>query len=353
MSSVNLPVNRSPWFAECISRLCDNQNLNEQQITAAFDALTQGNFHPVEAGAFLVALRQKGETGEELAAAVRLLRTKALKLSTERSPVLDTCGTGGDHSGTFNISTAVAFILAGCDVCVVKHGNRAVSSLSGSSDVLQVLGVPIEAGVAWAQQCLNEQGLAFCYAPHFHPALAHIGPIRRQLGIRTTFNLLGPLLNPAGAQYQLIGVGPKIPLPELAKAAQLLGTTRTALVRGHDGLDEITLEGPTDVLMVTADTIEAGTLKPEDFGLPITPKNQILAGNAHESAQIILDVFAGKDHPALHYVLANAAFALHLIDPKLSLPDAVSRCREAIQSQAVWRMYRKLTEIRPELAPPP
>ncbi len=320
----------------------EGQPLTESQARAAFDALTRGDFQPIEASAFLVALRQKGETAQELATAVSVLREKALSITPQSSHIIDTCGTGGDHSGTFNISTAVAFVLAGCGVCVVKHGNRSVSSLSGSSDVLQALGVPIESGPQWAQQSLDRLGIAFCYAPHFHPALAHVGPIRRQLGVRTTFNLLGPLLNPARAGYQLIGVGPKIPIAELAKAAQLLGTTRTAFVRGYDGLDEVTLETETQSLLVTPEKIEERTLHPNDFGLPVTPKRDILAENPQTSAQMILDIFNGEKTPALNYVLANAALALHMTDPQLSLIEGVARSREAIEKGQVQRVYREL-----------
>lgn len=336
------PITRSAWFIDCITPLVEGQHLTESQARAAFDALTRGEFHSAEAAAFLIALRQKGETAQELATAVSVLREKALSITSQNPHVIDTCGTGGDHSGTFNISTAVAFVLAGCGLCVVKHGNRSVSSLSGSSDVLQSLGVPIESGVEWAQRSLDRLGIAFCYAPHFHPALAHVGPIRRQLGVRTTFNLLGPLLNPARAGYQLIGVGPKIPMQELAKAAQILGTTRTAFVRGHDGLDEVTLETETYVLLVTPEKIEEITVHPNDFALPVSPKSEVLAANPQVSAKMILDIFNGEQTPALNYVLANAALALHLIDPQISLREGVARSREAIANGNVQRVYQAL-----------
>ncbi|MGL6095003.1 MAG: anthranilate phosphoribosyltransferase, partial [Fimbriiglobus sp.] len=195
------------WFPDLYPRLLAGADLDPGRVTEAFRDLLAGKVDDGLAGAFLTALRMKGETAAEIAAAAAALREQMTRLVPTSAPVVDTCGTGGDDSGTFNISTAAAFVAAGAGVPVVKHGNRAVSSKSGSADVLKELGVPIEAGPAWAQACLDRAGFAFCFAPQFHRGMAHVAKLRRQLGVRTIFNLLGPLANPADADYQLLGVG--------------------------------------------------------------------------------------------------------------------------------------------------
>ena len=194
-----------------------------------------------------------------------------VRLAPPAGPVVDTCGTGGDGGGTFNISTAAALVVAGCGVTVVKHGNRAVSSRSGSADVLRELGVPIETGPGWAQGCLDRLGFGFCFAPHFHPGMARVAPLRRQLGVRTIFNLLGPLGNPAGAEYQLLGVGRPELLDTLAGAAARLGTRRAVVVCSRDGLDEVSLSAPTMVRVVEAGAVRAAEWAPADFGLGEVP----------------------------------------------------------------------------------
>ncbi len=266
---------RSPWFAEALPRLVEGGELSASLMADAINDLTSGAVDEIEATSFLIALRMKGETGGEIAAAVRVLRGKMTSLATNISGVLDTCGTGGDGSGTFNISTAVSLVAAAAGCPVVKHGNRSVSSRSGSADVLAELGVPIEKGPAWAQTCLERFGFAFCFAPHFHPVLAHIGPLRRKLGVRTIFNLLGPLLNPAGAPFQLLGVGKLELLDPLAEAVALLGMKRAFLVCSEDGLDEVSLSAPTHVRQVENGAIKSFVWDHNAFGLPGVPLNDL------------------------------------------------------------------------------
>lgn len=248
---------RTPWFAETLPLLLDRRDLDAAQIRHIVGILTEGMFDESEAAAWLTALRMKGESATEIAAAADALRERMIALRPIGAAVLDTCGTGGDGSDTFNISTAVALVVAAAGCAVVKHGNRSVSSRSGGADVLSALGVPIEAGPAWAQACLERFGFAFCFAPHFHPALAKVGPLRKKLGFRTIFNLLGPLLNPGAAAYQLLGVGKAELLDPLAGAVAQLGLRQAFLVCGRDGLDEVSLSAPTMVRHIVGSKVEA------------------------------------------------------------------------------------------------
>ena len=274
----------------------------------------------------------KGETAEELAAAAAVLREHMVRLETGRPDVLDTCGTGGDGCSTFNISTAAALVAAGAGVPVVKHGNRSVSSRCGSADVLAELGVRVETDAACARRCLEGAGLAFCFAPLFHPALRHVSPVRRRLGIRTLFNWLGPLANPAGASYQLLGVGRLDLLDTLAEAVARLGTRHTLLVWGCDGLDEVTLCGPTLVREVRGHTIRAWKWTPEDFGLLPCTMEDMRVADAAGSAAIIREVLSGRDGPATQTVLANAAAALLAAEQVTTPIQGVVHARESLVS---------------------
>jgi anthranilate phosphoribosyltransferase len=265
------------------------------------------------------------------------------RLECPTRPVLDTCGTGGDGSGTFNISTAVALVVAAAGVPVVKHGNRSISSRSGSADVLAALGVPVEAGPVWAQRSLDAHGIAFCFAPHFHPALAKVGPLRRKLGVRTIFNLLGPLLNPAGAEHQLLGVGRPDLLDPMAGALCQLGTRDSLLVCGLDGLDEVSLSGPTMVRRVRDGRVESLEWTPHDFGLESVAASDLKADGPPASADTIRRVLAGEDGPARRVVLANAAAALLVAGRVSTLPAGVAEAARAIDSGAAGRVLDLLT----------
>ena len=323
---------RSPLFAEALSLLLDRRDLSGDVVRAIFRHLTAGAFDEAEAAAFLVGLRMKGETAEELAAAATVLREQMVCVPRPAKPVLDTCGTGGDGRGTFNISTATALVVAGTGVAVVKHGNRSVSSRSGSADVLLALGVPIEAGPEWASRCLQHIGVALCFAPHFHPALARVAVLRRKLGVRTVFNQLGPLLNPAGADYQLLGVGRPELLDPLAGALARLGVQQAFVVCSRDGLDEVSLGAPTDVRQVRGCSVRSGQWSAEDFGLEPAPVDDLRADGPDESARIIRQILAGEAGPARRVVLANAAAALLAAEHVPSLKDGVARAAQAIDS---------------------
>jgi anthranilate phosphoribosyltransferase len=266
-------------------------------------------------------------------------------------PVLDTCGTGGDESGTFNISTAAALVAAGAGVPVVKHGNRAVSSKSGSADVLRELGVPVESGPEWAQKCLDRIGFAFCFAPHFHRGMAHVADLRRKLGVRTIFNLLGPLANPASAPYQLLGVGKPELLDPLAGALATLGTRQAVLVCSFDGLDEVSLAAPTMVRVVRGAEYESREWSPDEFGLaPVSPR-AVKAANAGESAAIIRGLLNGADSPARRIVLANAAAALWAAESVQTLREGVEKAAAALASGKARAVLEQL--IKGERPPSP
>ena len=334
---------RPDWFDAAMARLFARHDLDAATVTVACRDLVADRVEPVLAAAFLAALRAKGESAEEIASAVGVLRESMVRLEVD-GPVVDTCGTGGDDAGTFNISTAAAIVASACGVRVVKHGNRAVSGKTGSADVLRELGVPIESGVEWARECLNRIGFAFCYAPHFHPGMAKVAPLRKTLGLRTIFNLLGPLSNPAGSKHQLIGVGKRELLCPIALAIAKLGTTRTVVVHGSDGLDEVTLSGPTHVCLVENGHVRSEQWSPTDFGLETATVEEIGAANATESAAIIRGVLNGEQGPAARFVIANSAATLWTIGMADSLKAAAQRASEAIESGAAAHVLALLTE---------
>jgi anthranilate phosphoribosyltransferase len=321
------------WFAELFPLLLAGRDLTAGQMTAALRDLVAGRVDPARGAAVLTALRMKGETAEEIAAAAGVLREQMCRLVPVSGPVLDTCGTGGDDSGTFNISTAAALVACAAGVPVVKHGGRAVSSRSGSADVLRELGVPVEAGPEWAQKCLDRIGFAFCLAPHFHRGMAHVAELRRKLGVRTIFNLIGPLANPANAPYQLLGVGKAELLDPLAGAVAQLGTRQAVLVSSSDGLDEVSLAAPTQVRVVRGTEYEARQWQPEEFGLAPVPLSAIRAAGPAESAALIRGVLQDTaDTPARRIVLANAAAALWAAEAVATLREGVEKAEAALKS---------------------
>ncbi len=334
---------RPPWFDPSLAALFAHEDLPSGLAAAAFRDLLHGRIDDVLATAFVVALRMKGESPAEIAAAARGLREQMIRLVPVSGPVLDTCGTGGDDSGTFNISTAAALVVAGAGVPVVKHGNRAVSSRSGSADVLRALGVPIENGPAWAQRCLDRIGFAFCYAPQFHQGMANVSTLRRKLAVRTVFNLLGPLANPASADFQLIGVGNPDLLDVLAAALAELGTRRAILVCGFDGLDEVSLAAPTMVRIVEGDQFYTDEWDRDDFGLEAVTVDQIRAADAAESAAVIRSVLDGEPGPARRIVLANAAAALVAAEVVQNLHDGVLVAESSLDSGSAKSVLERLT----------
>ncbi len=335
--------------AEILGALLERRHLSPEQMRGLISALVGGRCAEVETAALLIALRMKGETAAELATAASVLREHMVVLETGRDDVLDTCGTGGDGRHTFNISTAAALVAAAAGVPVVKHGNRAMSSRSGSADVLAALGVRVEGTAASARRCLDGAGLAFCFAQHFHPALKHVAPVRRRLGVWTLFNALGPLANPARAAYQLLGVGRIDLLDPLAGALAILGTRRALLVCGRDGLDEVSLSAPTLVREVHEHTVTAWEWTPEDFGLDRCTADELRADGPAESAAIIRAVLAGEDGAARRMVLANAAAALLAADRAATPAEGLARATQAVDSGRAREVLQRLIDCSKEV----
>ncbi len=333
---------------ELLTTLVERRDLDAAQARALIAALMSGRCGEAETAALLIALRMKGETAAELATAAAVMREHMIALETGRDDVLDTCGTGGDGSGTFNISTAAALVAAGAGVPVVKHGNRAMSSKSGSADVLAALGVCVEGGADCARRCLDRAGMGFCFAQHFHPALRHVAPVRRRLGVRTVFNVLGPLANPARAAYQVLGVGRPELLDTLAGALSILGVRHALLVCGHDGMDEVSLAAPTRVREVRGHQVSAWEWTPEDFGLARCAAEELRADGPGESAAIIRAVLAGEDGAARRVVLANAAAALMAADRAATPREGVARAAAALDDGRARAVLQRLIECSKE-----
>jgi anthranilate phosphoribosyltransferase len=310
--------------------------LSAAEAERAVGSLLDGAASEVVASAFLTAMRVKGETADELEGAVRAVRARMVPWASPIEParLLDTCGTGGDGAGTLNISTAAAIVVAACGVPVVKHGNRAASSQSGSSDVLSALGVASDPGPEALRRCLQELNIAFLFAPRFHPGLRQVAAVRSQLPFRTLFNLIGPLCNPAGPGYQLIGTADEARAELVADVlARLPQLHRAAVVSGSNGLDEVTLEGSTSVRVVEGGTVRRESWRPEDFGLECSQAAALRVGGPEESAERIRRIFQGEPGPARDYVLANSAAALWVAGWS-SLPEGVERAARVIDSGA-------------------
>jgi anthranilate phosphoribosyltransferase len=333
-----------PWFSTTLSALVDRTDLEAIRMCELMQGLLGGACNEAETAALLVALRMKGETADELAAAAAVLRDHMKPVDVDGREVLDTCGTGGDGSGTFNISTATALVVAGAGVPVVKHGNRAMSSRSGSADVLSVLGVAVDSPALATRACLEQAGMIFCLAPMFHPAMRAVGALRQRLGVRTLFNCLGPLANPAGAAYQLIGVGRPEWLDRMAGALARLGTRRAFLVCSRDGLDEVSLSAPTLVREVEDGKVTAFEWTPADFGLADCSLGELSADGPEASAARVREVIAGREGPAYRVTLANAAAALLVAGKAATLADGVTRARGAVASGGAARVLAGLVE---------
>jgi anthranilate phosphoribosyltransferase len=331
---------------DILHALISRQELPETALRGILEEMMAGRCGDAEAAAFLVALRMKGETGGEIAIAAQVLREHMVHWDPGRDDILDTCGTGGDGLGTFNISTAAALVLAGCGVPIVKHGNRSVSSRSGSADVLTALGVKIDGDAGHAQRSLGEAGFAFCFAPQFHPALKHLAAVRRRLGVPTIFNCLGPLANPAGAKRQLLGVGRADLLDRMAGALAKLGTEHALLVCSEDGLDEVSLSAPTQVRIVRQDRVRSLTWTPADTGLAACSLAELRADDIQASAQMVRRVLEGEASAAARVTIANAAAGLVAAERVSSLREGVAQAQEAIASGRARLVLEKLQHLQ-------
>jgi anthranilate phosphoribosyltransferase len=318
-----------------LNQIVSGNNLSRTQATELMDLIMDGGATPAQIAAVITALRMKGETVDEVAGAAASMRRHAAFIDAGANTVVDTCGTGGDGRDTFNISTTTAFVAAGAGLCVAKHGNRAVSSKCGSADVLKELGVNIAAEPMIMEQCLQDHGIAFLFAPTMHPAMKHaIGP-RRELGIRTIFNMLGPLTNPAGATGQVLGVFAPTLTEMFADALRQLGTRRALIVHGSDGLDEITIDGPTRVSELRDGQVKTYELSPEmALGEEPGDPEDMRGGDIADNARILMEVLEGKPGGARQVVLLNAAAAIVAGEKADTMQDGVKLARESIDSGA-------------------
>jgi anthranilate phosphoribosyltransferase len=328
-----------------LNQIVSGNNLSRTQSTELMDLIMDGGATPAQIAAVITALRMKGETVDEVAGAAASMRRHATFIDAGANTVVDTCGTGGDGRDTFNISTTTAFVAAGAGLCVAKHGNRAVSSKCGSADVLKELGVNIAAEPMTMEQCLQDHGIAFLFAPTMHPAMKHaIGP-RRELGIRTIFNMLGPLTNPAGATGQVLGVFAPTLTEMFADALRQLGTRRALIVHGSDGLDEITIDGPTRVSELRDGQVKTYELSPEmALGEEPGDPEDMRGGDIADNARILMEVLEGKPGGARQVVLLNAAAAIVAGEKADTMQDGVKLARESIDSGAAKAKLEILIE---------
>ncbi len=333
-------------ISDAIKEVVAGHDLSSADVEAAMDAILGGEASGAQIAAFVVALRMKGESADEIAAAARALRKHCETIQPKvDGPLIDTCGTGGDGLNTFNISTAAAIVTAACGVHVAKHGNRAVSSQAGSADVLEALGVRIDLTPERAQQCIEQVGIGFLFAPSHHAAMRHAAPVRRELGIRTLFNLLGPLANPASATHQVVGVYDSSRVEQLAQALGSLGLTAAWVVHGRDGLDEVSASGPTTVAQLRNGKVSMFEVLPSDFGLCEVPLEALRGGDAPRNAEIIRSVLGAEQGAARVAVLLNAAAALCVAGVASDPRAATERAVEAVDSGAAMATLERWAQF--------
>jgi anthranilate phosphoribosyltransferase len=347
---------------QAIRTVVEGKNLTEGQMIEVMEAIMGGEATHAQMAAFLVALRLKGETVDEIAGAARVMRDRAThiqvrhpgappmvdidrdEINVEAESILDTCGTGGSGTNSFNVSTTTAFVLAAAGVRVAKHGNRSVSSQCGSADVLEALGVNLDVTPETVERCLSEIGIGFLYAPLLHSSMKHVAPVRREIGIRTVFNILGPLSNPAGAKLQVLGVYSRALVPLMAGVLAKLGALRAMVVWGSDGMDEITVTGPTYVAEVKDGAVREYQIQPEDFNIPRSSLETIRGGGAVENAAIVRAVLSGEKGPKRDIVLLNSAAALVVASRAADMREGIALAAETIDSGSAMKKLEALVE---------
>src|ERR1700704_377133 len=351
----------SPILTEAVRALVDRRDLTRIEAAAAMEAIMTGAATGAQIGAFLTALRMKGETVEELIGFAQVMRQKVVRIrargddvagmsGTDREMLIDTCGTGGDATGTFNVSTATAFVVAGAGLRVAKHGNRSVSSLCGSADVVETLGVSLELPPDMVTRCLEEVGIGFLYAPLLHTAMKHVMPARREMGVRTVFNMLGPLTNPPAPNAQIIGVAAASLTEPLARVLAELGTLRAFVVHGADGLDEISSTGESRISEVREGMVRTFTVHPEDFDLPRSSLADLRGGDREQNAEIIRALLDGERGPRRDIVLMNAAAALVVGARAHDLKEGAATAARAIDTGAARQKLDALVALSRKLA---
>jgi anthranilate phosphoribosyltransferase len=332
-------------LSELLRKVTRHVDLTAHEASAAMELVMTGQTTPAQLAAFLIGLSMKGERPEEIVGLAQTMRAHALKLSRRYPESFDTCGTGGDGAGTINVSSAAALVMAGCGVVVAKHGNRSASSRCGSADLLESLGVTLAVTPAVVERSLTEVGLAFLFAPAFHPAMKHAAPTRRELGLRTAFNLLGPLTNPAAPARQIVGV-PRPELTELvARALLMLGSERAWVVHGADGLDEISTAGYTKISEARAGAVRTFHVHPADFGIRKAPLSAVAGGDAAENAAIVRRLLDGEAGPVSDIVALNAGAGLFVAGRARSVKEGISQARAALETGKAKEVLQRLVAV--------
>lgn len=327
-----------------IARLLEPADLKPEEMRQVLEQILAGKATPVQTAAFLTALRAKGESVAEIAAAAEVLRERAVKIAVESDHLIDTCGTGGDYQNTFNISTTAAFVVAAAGGTVAKHGNRSASGCCGSADVLEAAGVRLDLTPFEVKRCLEAIGIGFLYAPDYHGALRQVAQVRQELGVRTLFNLLGPLLNPAGARCQLIGVFDARYVVPLAWVLKQLGSHHVLVVHAEDGLDEISLAAPTQVAELKEGEVKRYSIAPEQFGIRRAPLSEIQVDSVAASLEMMREALAGKPGPASDIIALNAGAAIYAADLANSLESGIHKAREILASGTALQKLNALIE---------
>lgn len=334
---------------EAIPKLTEKKDLSRDEAKQVFNEIMDGVAEPALIAGFLTAMRMKGETVDEITGAALSMREHALKMRVPKTKALDTCGTGGDGMRTFNISTIAAFVACGAGAVVAKHGNKAVSSRCGSADLLSELGVNIEAGADIVERCIDEIGIGFLFAPMWHGAMRHALPVRRAMGIRTIFNILGPLTNPAGATHQLLGVYSSELTAKLASVLKNLGSAHALVVHGEDGLDEVTTSGKTKISELKDGAIKEYEVSPSDFGLKIQKPEELQGGDAAHNAKLALAILNDEKLPQRGVTVLNAACAIYASDLSRDIKEGMKMAEDSLSSKKALEKLKLLikhTNIR-------
>jgi anthranilate phosphoribosyltransferase len=327
-----------------LRRLIGGENLTQDEAAAFIGAVMDGEYTPAQSAGLLVALAAKGETSDEIAGAARAMRDRSVKVEHGLPMVVDVVGTGGDGAGTVNVSTMAALVVAAAGVPVAKHGNRAASSACGSADVLEAAGLPIEIAPETAATMLREAGFTFMFAPRYHPAMRNVGPVRRELGVRTIFNVLGPLTNPAQATHQLVGVARASLLEVVGQVLRALGVTGGAVVHGSEGVDEVGGEAPTQIYSFGLDGYRSWVLEPSELGVRV-PLEQIVGSSVEECRRVFFEVLGGERTPAAKVVALNAAVVLYAIALYPTLEEALERAEAILRDGAALRTFERAKEL--------
>lgn len=330
---------------DAIAKLVEKKDLTIEESHQTMNEIMSGEASDAQISAFLTALRMKGETVDEITGCAMVMREKVTRIHSKHELFVDTCGTGGDRKGTFNVSTCAAFVVAGAGVPVAKHGNRSVSSSCGSADVLSALGIKIDVEIILAEKCLNEIGICFLFAPLYHSAMKYAMPTRQQIAIRTIFNIIGPLTNPAGAPCQALGVYNPELADTMANVLKNLGSHHALICHGIDGLDEITITGDSKIVELKNNKIMDYYVEPKDFGFKVGRLEDIQGGGPEENAKMTMDVLSGKDGSRRDIVLMNAGAAILATDAAQTLADGISKAAQSLDSGAAKQKLEELKKL--------